>query len=201
MFQNWWITSRSRYFASPTPSVLPILLKLHWCFVHRLKIFMWFGYKTQTKWMDRGYLVGPTPTVLYRFFQSLTGVWFMVWKYACGLDIILRLFFVTNFGKLNLDIFSGIIYNKLNGKRIPYVRNSSYSFFPILSKLHWCFGHDQNICVWSGFILRLFLILFHKLNLAIFPALSITKWMDRGFIVGATPPTVYSDSFETSLVY
>ena len=72
------------------------------------------------------------PTVLYRFFRNLTGVLVMVKRYACGLDIILRLFFVT---------------------------------------------------------------FFCKLNLAIFPALSITKCMERGFLVGANPPTVLNIVF------
>ena len=97
---------------------IPIHSKLHWCFGHGLKISMWFGYNPHiifsyrfcklnlaivpavsiTKWMVRGYLVGAThPTVLYRFFRNFTGVLFMVWRYACGLDIILRLFFVTFF--------------------------------------------------------------------------------------------------------
>ena len=81
---------------------------------------------------EQGYLVGATsPTVLYRFFRNFTGVLVMVWRYACGLDIILRLFLVT----------------------------------------------------------------FCKLNLAIFLALSITKWMDRGYLVGATPPTVLDRFF------
>ena len=33
----------------------------------------------------------------------------MVWRYACGLDIILGLFFVIFFHNLNLVIFSGIL--------------------------------------------------------------------------------------------
>ena len=36
------------------------------------------------------------PTVLYRFFRNFTGVLVMVFRYACGLDIILRLFLPYN---------------------------------------------------------------------------------------------------------
>ena len=44
------------------------------------------------------YLVGATPpTDLYRFFWNFTDVLDMVWRYACGLNIILRLFFVPFF--------------------------------------------------------------------------------------------------------
>ena len=89
--------------------------------------------------MDRGYLVGATPpTVLYRLFQNFTGVLVMVWRYACSLCIILRLFFVT-FSQFELSHFSGIFYNKVNGQGIPCGCNSSYSFLPIFLKLHWCF--------------------------------------------------------------
>ena len=47
-------------------------------------------------------------TVLYRFFQNFTGVMVMVWRYACGLDIILRYFF---FLQVELSHFSSIIHN------------------------------------------------------------------------------------------
>ena len=88
--------------------------------------------------MDREYLVGATPTVLYRFFQNFSGVLNMVWRYACGLDIILRLF----------------------------------------------------------------LSLFSKLNLAIFQALYITKWIYRGNLVSATLlRQFHTDSFQTSLLF
>ena len=49
-------------------------------------------------------------------------------KYACGLDIILRLVFVT-FSQVELIHISSITYNKGNGQGIPCGRNSSYSFY------------------------------------------------------------------------
>ena len=52
--------------------------------------------------------------------------------------------FVT-FLQVELSHISSIIYNKVNGQGIPCGRNSSYNFIPILSKLHWCFGHGLNI--------------------------------------------------------
>ena len=58
-----------------------------------LAIFLTF---LLSKWMDSGYLVcASPPTVLYWFFWNFTGVLDMVWRYACGLDIILKLFFIT----------------------------------------------------------------------------------------------------------
>ena len=68
------------------------------------------------------------PTVLYRF---------------------PRLFFVT-FSELELSHFSRIIFNNVNGQEIPCGRNFSYSFIPILLKLHCCFGHGLKICIWFG---------------------------------------------------
>ena len=40
---------------------------------------------------------------------NFTCIMGMVWRYACGLDIILGLFFVIFFHNLNLVIFSGIL--------------------------------------------------------------------------------------------
>ena len=71
-------------------------------------------------------------------------------RYACGLDIILRLF-LLRFSQVELSHFSGIIYNNVNGQGIPCGRDSSYSFLPILLKLHWCFGHGLKICMWFGY--------------------------------------------------
>ena len=64
--------------------------------------------------MDKGYPVGATPsTVLYQFFWNFTGVSVMVWKYACGLDIILRLV-LSLFSQVEFSHFPGIIYNNMN---------------------------------------------------------------------------------------
>ena len=46
------------------------------------------------KCMDSGYLVCATPpAILCRSFWNFTSVFVMVWRYVCGLDIILRSFF------------------------------------------------------------------------------------------------------------
>ena len=65
------------------------------------------------------------------------------------------------------------------------------SFIQILSKLHWCFGHGLKICMWFGYNPQIIFCYFLcKLNFVIFQALYIKKCMDRGYLVGATPPTV-----------
>ena len=94
---------------------IPIVLKLCTCFLHGLKMCMWFGYNPcinfchffhfvnfviswpQILWkcIDSGYLVSTTPhTILYQSFWNFAHVFAMVWRYACGLDIILELIFV-----------------------------------------------------------------------------------------------------------
>ena len=52
----------------------------------------------------------------------------------------------------------------MNGQGIHCGRNSSYSFIPILSKLHWCFGHGLKICMWFGYNSQIFLSYNPQLN-------------------------------------
>ena len=93
----------------------PIDLKLCRCFLHGIKIGMWFGYNTLnifshffcfvnlvfylhemlSKCIDSEYLVGATPlTVFHRLFWNFADVFCMKWKYASGFGIILWLFFL-----------------------------------------------------------------------------------------------------------
>ena len=97
-------------------NLIPIFLKLSTCFLHGLKICMWFGYNPcinfcyffhfanfvifwpQILWKSRdsGYLVSATPhTILYRSLWNFAPVFTMVWGCAHSLDIILELIFVT----------------------------------------------------------------------------------------------------------
>ena len=60
----------------------------------------------QWKRMDSGYLVCATPpTVSFRFFWNFTDVFTRLWRYARGLDMLLRLIFITFARNLNLVIF------------------------------------------------------------------------------------------------
>ena len=97
-----------------------------------LKMCMWFGYYPQinfchffrilnlvifevqilSKRLDSGYLVYATSHADRRSFRNITGVFVMVWRCACGLDIIFRLTFVTFFRILNLYIFQARIVSK-----------------------------------------------------------------------------------------
>ena len=56
-----------------------------------------------------------------------------------------QIIFYHFFCYFNLGIFSGVFTVKVNGYWVPCVRNSSYSFMPILLKLYRCFCHDLKI--------------------------------------------------------
>ena len=59
--------------------------------------------------------------------------------------------YFATFLQVELSHISRTIYNKVNGQGIPCGRNSSYSFIPILLKLHWCFSLGLKICMWFGY--------------------------------------------------
>ena len=77
------------------------------------------------------------------------------------------------FRAFSLSFFSGIFTMKVNGQWVPCVRNSSYSFIPILLKLYRCCDHALKICMWFGYNPQInFCHFFRILNLAIFRAFS-----------------------------
>ena len=61
----------------------------------------------------------------------------------------------------------------MNGQGIPCRRNSSYSFIPILSKLHWCFGHGLKTCMWFGYQPQINFIIYIKPQLNVYHFSSI----------------------------
>ena len=98
--------------ATPLTVLYRSFLKLCICFRHGMRMCMWFGYNCEIifchffhfvnlvifwpQWIDSGYLVSAIPhPILYRSFWNLAHVFSMVWKCACGLNIILALIFVT----------------------------------------------------------------------------------------------------------
>ena len=71
-------------------TVLPLIFVTFFRILNLVVFHIWILLKC----IDSGYLVCATPpTVLYQSFWNFTGVFFMVWRYACGLDIILRSIF------------------------------------------------------------------------------------------------------------
>ena len=110
--------------ATPLTVVLLIFLKLCRCFLHGVRMCMWFGYNCwiifyhffhfvnlvifRPQCIDSGYLVSATPhTILYQSFWNFAHVFTMVWRCAYGLDIILAFIFVT-FSTLRTLSFSDL---------------------------------------------------------------------------------------------
>ena len=129
-----------------------------------------------------GCLVSATPlTVLYRSFWNFAVVFFMVWGYACGLDIVVRLFFST-FCELSTSVYR---------QWVPCERNSSYSFTPIFLKLCTCFLHSLKMCMWFGYNPYINLCHFFRfMNFVIFWPQILWKCMGSWYLVSATLHTI-----------
>ena len=87
----------------------------------------------------------------------------------------------------------------MNGKWIPCGRNSSCSFIPILSKLHWCFVYGLKIQLYTcglDIILRLFFVTFSQVELGHFSSIFFNKVSGQAQLL-----QFYTDSFETLLVF
>ena len=120
MYRQWVSCERSSSY-----NFIPFSFKLCTCFLHGLKMCMWFGYnlcinfchffhfvnfvifRHQILWkcIDSGYLVSATPyTISYLCLCNFAHLFSMIWRCACGLDLILLLIFVT-FHFVNFVIF------------------------------------------------------------------------------------------------
>ena len=163
MYRQWVPCERNSSY-----SFIPIFLKLCTCFLHGLKMCIWFGYnpcvnfchffhfvnfvifwpQILCKCIDSGYLVSATPhTLLYWSFLNFAHVFSIVLRCACGLDIILELIFVTFFTLWTLS-FSDL---RLYRQWVPFKRNSLYSFNPFFMQLCTSFFHGLKMCMWFGF--------------------------------------------------
>ena len=79
---------------------------------------------------------------------------------------------------------------------VSCVRNSSNSFTPIVLKLYRCFCHGPKICMWFEYNPQINSNHFFRiLNSVIFQARILSKGIDSGYLVCATPPTVLCRSF------
>ena len=128
----------SRYLVSSTPPIVfgqsfwnfTGALRMVWqyaCgFFRILKLFFYhffshfnidiFWALILQKCIGSRYLVPSTPpTVFGQFFWNFTEALRMVWRYARGVFIILKLFFITFFRIFNLDIFLTLMLQKCIG--------------------------------------------------------------------------------------
>ena len=143
---------------------IPIFLKLCTCFLHGLNPCINFCHffhfaKFVISWpqilwkcIDSGYLVSATPhTVLYRSFWNFAHGFAIVWRYACGLDIILELMFCYFYHFVNFVIvWPQILWKYIDSgyhvSQTPYT-TSCLSLFNFAH----LFVHGSKMCMWFGF--------------------------------------------------
>ena len=145
-------------------------------------------FSTWPQCIDSGYLVSQTPqTILYRSFWNFVHVFSMVWRCACGLDVILALIFVT-FPLWELCHFLTSDSMKVLWQWVPCECSTSYNFIPIFLKLCTCFPHGLEMCMWFGY--NLWKNFYHFFHFVIFWPQILWKCRDSGYLVSATPPTI-----------
>ena len=106
-------------------------------------------------------------------------------------------YFLSLFSHFNLDLYFSSPYTAdMYMEYVPCIGNSSYSFWRILLKLYRCFKDGLKICIL--FSQNPEIIFYHFLrifNLDIFRALILQICIWSMYLVSATPPTVFGESF------
>ena len=122
----------------------------------------------------------------------------MVWRYACGLDIVLRCFLVTFFHKFNLAIFQAFLQSKWidSGYLVCATPPTVLCRF-FVGNFTDVFCHGLKICMWFGYSPQIICChFFPEAWNHFFSIFTIKVNMDSRYLVCATPPTVFADSFE-----
>ena len=88
---------------------------------------------------------------------------------------------------------------KVNGQWVACVRNSSYSFIPILLKLYRCLNQALKICMWFGYDTQInFYYFCSQFELSHFSVILTMKVNGRGgTLCVQLLLQFHSDSFET----
>ena len=138
----------------------------------------------------------PPPTVLGQSFWNFTGVLRMVWRYAYCFFQNPEIIFYHFFPIFNLDIFRALILQiciwsmYLVSATPPTVFGESFWNYTGVLRMVWryayCFFQNPEIIFYHFF--RIF-------NLDIFRALILQICIWRMYLVSATPPTVFGESF------
>ena len=165
MYRQWVPCERNFSY-----NFIPIFLKLFTCFLHGLKMCMWFGYSPCFNFCTFSlcelchFLTSDSMKVYrqwvpcecnssYNFipiFSNFAHVFSMVWRCACGLDIILELMFVT-FSTMELCHFLTSDCMKVYRQWVACKCNSLYNFILIFMQLCTSFFHGLKMCMWFGF--------------------------------------------------
>ena len=165
MYRQWVPCERNSSY-----NFIPIFLKLCSCFLHGLKMCIWFGYNPcfnfchffhfvnfvifwpQILWkcIDSGYLVSATShSILYSFFKLCTCflhslemcMWF---QYNSWIN------FCHFFSLCELCHFLTSDFMKVYRQWVPCKCNSLYSFNPFFMQLCTSFFHGLKMCMWFG---------------------------------------------------
>ena len=129
----------------------------------------------------------------------------MVWRCACGLDLILQLIFVTfplwklcQFSQVRHQLHRSSIYflsllplyelshfsTSIYRQWVPCECNSSYNFMMIFLKLYTCFLHGLKMCLWFGYNPCIYFChFFHFVNFVIFWPQILWKYIDSGYLM------------------
>ena len=154
--------------------------------------FVIFWPQILWKCCDSGYLVSATPhTILYRSFWNFVHVFAMVWRYACGLEIILELIFVT-FSTLWTLSFSDLrFYESLETVGTLWAQLLIQFYTDLYETLHMFLPWSGDVhMVWYNPGVNCHF--FHFVNFVIFWSQILRKciYIDSGYLVSATPYTI-----------
>ena len=141
---------------------------INFCNFFHFVNFVIFWPQTLWKSGDSGYLVSATPhTILYQSLWNFAHVFAMVWRCACGLDIILELIFVTFSTLWTLSFLTSDsmkVYRqcmKVYRQWLPCKRNSLYNFMPVFMQLFTSFFSMVWRCAYGlDLILQLIFVTF-----------------------------------------
>ena len=90
-------------------------------------------------------------TILYRSFWNFAHVFAMVWRCACGLDVILELIFVNFFHFVNFVIFwPQILWKCIDSGYHVSATPYTTSCLSVFNFAH-LFVHGLKMCMWFGF--------------------------------------------------
>ena len=198
MYRQWVPCERNSSY-----NFMPIFLKLCTCFLHGLKVCIWFGCNpciifvtfsalgtlsfSDVRWKccDSGYLVSATPhTILCQSFLNFAHVFPMVRRCACGLDIILDLIFVT-FSTLWTLSFSDLrFYESVETVGTLWAQLLIQFYTDLYETLHmflpWC--GDVHM-VWNNPWINF-------CHFVIFWPQILCKCIDSGYLVSTAPYTI-----------
>ena len=140
---------------------------------------MWFGYNCLIDYFCHFFHFVKLVIFRPQCIDSGYLVFSMVWRCACGLDIMILHLFLSLSPLCELCHFLTSDSLKVYRQWIPYECNCSNNFMPIFLKL--CFFHGLEICKWFGYNPWInFCHFLHFVNLVIFWPQILWKCIDSG---------------------